>query len=319
MEELAKNVITVIIPAYNAAPYLNKCLDSVLNQSYQKLEVIVINDCSSDETAKIAAAIDDPRLRVINLPENHGQSYVRNLGIREAGGEFIAFVDADDFIDEKYYKTLFKKSVSSRADITMAETKLVYLDGRVSKTRNVPKECSSFFNKFALLPHGGACDKLFRTAFLRKNELFFPENYIWEDNLFNLKAVYYANKLATVSGCFYNYIKNSNSTTRSMLKKQKRRNDCVYIVGEMMNFMNENKFRQIEKDLVINFILTHMVTAEVREDPETAAKLEKILGRLEKIKVAKKHMFHFSLRKKQFSFLGKDLWNGSAAKDENNN
>ena len=71
------------------------------------------------------------------------------------------------------------------------------------------------------------------------------------------------------------------------VEKQKRCNDCVYIVGEMMNFMNEKKFRQIEKDLVINFILAHMVTAEVREDPETTAKLREILGRLEKIKVAK--------------------------------
>ena len=114
MEELAKNVITVIIPAYNAAPYLNKCLDSVLNQTYQKLEVIVINDCSSDETAEIAAAVDDPRLRVINLPENHGQSYVRNLGIREAGGEFIAFIDADDFIVKLFSENRYRAGLTLR-------------------------------------------------------------------------------------------------------------------------------------------------------------------------------------------------------------
>ena len=311
-KEIVKDMISVIIPAYNASAYVEKCLQSVLGQTYGNLEVIVINDCSTDDTAEKAMAFKDKRLRVINLPKNQGQSSARNLGIREAKGEYLSFIDADDYIDADYYEKLHDAATKNDADVAVANTKLVHLDGRVSRTWLRKTTVVSFYDKFSLLPHGSPCDKLYRTQFLRKNRLYFPDGYIWEDNLYNLQTVYCANKLTVAADTFYYYIKNMQSTTRSPAKQQKRKDDCVYIVSKMLHFMKNKHFRKRERDLVINFILTHMATEEIRKDKKTAAVLKKMLGRMGLVVPEKFHWFSFSLRKKRLCVLGKYLWNGTS-------
>ncbi len=310
-------MITVIIPAYNASDYIEKCLKTVLGQTYKNLEVLVIDDCSTDDTAAKVAAIKDPRLKLVSLRKNSGQSYARNIGIKASQGEFVGFVDADDYLEEDFYEKLYKKVIKTGADVTIANTKMVRLDGTVSHTSLRRRTVFSFFDKFSLLPHGGTWDKLYRTSFLRKNKLFFMEGRIWEDNLYNLQVVYYANRLSVADGTYYYYIKNDSSTTRSPQKIRKRKQDCLYIVEAMLAFMKKHKFLRHERDLVINFILSHMATTELREDKNVRDQLLKQLGRLEKIVPEKAHRFRFSLRKKQLCVLGKYWWNGKENGEKN--
>ena len=111
-------MISVIVPVYNVEPYLRKCLDSIVAQTYTDLEILVIDDGSTDRCGAIcdSYAERDPRIRVF-YTENRGLSAARNLGLDHATGEYIGFVDSDDWIEPDMYEVLLKKAVQTDADI----------------------------------------------------------------------------------------------------------------------------------------------------------------------------------------------------------
>lgn len=125
------NLISVIIPAYNVEQYLARCLDSVLNQTYQKLEVIVIDDGSTDGTGAIADAYaeKDPRVRVVNQ-KNSGSSCARERGIAIAAGSYVAFVDSDDEIEPDMLERLLNNALNYHADISQCGILYCFYDGR---------------------------------------------------------------------------------------------------------------------------------------------------------------------------------------------
>ena len=110
--------VSVIIPIYNTEKYLRKCLDSVCNQTLSDIEIICVNDCSTDNSLEILEeyASKDNRIKLIDFKENKGAAVARNAGIDEAKGEYIGFVDSDDFIDLDFYEKLYNKAVKSGAD-----------------------------------------------------------------------------------------------------------------------------------------------------------------------------------------------------------
>ena len=107
MQESGKTLITVVIPVYNMEKYLSKCIESVINQSYDNIEIIIINDGSTDSSLEIIKgyALDDNRIKVITT-NNQGLSAARNRGIIEGRGKYIAFIDADDYISKEYISIL---------------------------------------------------------------------------------------------------------------------------------------------------------------------------------------------------------------------
>ena len=110
-------MVSIIVPVYNVGAYLRKCLDSILNQTYRELEILVIDDGSTDRSGKICDEYrKDRRVRVFHT-ENRGLSCARNLGLDEAKGEWIGFVDADDWIEPDMYELLIGKAVETGADI----------------------------------------------------------------------------------------------------------------------------------------------------------------------------------------------------------
>ena len=105
-----EDLISVIVPVYNVEKYLNKCIDSIINQTYKNLEIILVDDGSQDSSGKICDEYTkkDNRIKVIHK-ENGGVSSARNIGLNNATGEWIAFIDADDWVDEEYLQTLFNR------------------------------------------------------------------------------------------------------------------------------------------------------------------------------------------------------------------
>ena len=117
MEEL----ITIIVPIYNVEQYLPKCIDSIINQTYQNLEIILVDDCSTDGTYKILEdyAKKDNRIKLIRNEKNLQNAETRNVGIRVATGKYLYFIDSDDWIDSDYIENMVEAAEKSEADVVM--------------------------------------------------------------------------------------------------------------------------------------------------------------------------------------------------------
>jgi len=117
--------VSIIVPIYNVEPYLHRCLDSLVNQTLKDIEIICINDCSPDNSLDILKeyAEKDERINIINFEKNQGVSVARNTGIEIAKGEYIGFVDSDDYVDLDFYEKLYKKARETDADMVKASLK----------------------------------------------------------------------------------------------------------------------------------------------------------------------------------------------------
>jgi hypothetical protein len=247
--------ISVIIPVYNTEKYLSQCLDSVLTQTFQDFEVICVNDGSTDGSLAILEeyAKKDPRIRVLTQV-NQGQSVARNEGMKLAGGEYICFLDSDDFYDEDFLYTLYTKSVESDADIVMTNTR--YVNGNDSTLTSLTTQMlDQFADRIKILPHGGVWDKIYKVTLLKEHHLRFHAGLYFEDNLFVVQALFYAAKMVVIDGPSYNYICNPNSTTRSSNTATKRKADTVQIAKMIMNFADAHNCSKAEKEILTDFCL----------------------------------------------------------------
>ncbi len=217
--------VSIIIPVYNARKYIDRCLYYLINQTLEDIEIIFVDDGSTDESIKIVreAARKDGRIKIIEQPHRL-QGYARNRGIESAKGEFIGFCDADDWVDKNYYEKLYEAAKRSNSDIACA------INVRISNIKYKPRlhftEEETFttingkFNACNLHKNECPTNKIYKRDYLRKNNILFPEGVYCEDKLFSLKAVYYANKLTTVPGVHYYYWQNPDSTVNRVKTKK---------------------------------------------------------------------------------------------------
>ena len=205
------NTISVIVPIYNAEAYLARCIESVIHQSYHALQIILVNDGSTDQSQAIAEqyAAEDSRILVLSQ-SNKGQSAARNLGLQYATGEFISFVDADDYVDKDFYAYMLHHI--GNLDCVQIGYRRVTKQGKVL-IQKLPKH----FHQFT-----SPCMRLYRHEFFAKYNLSFPMSMIYEDVIFSLdfwaaKPTY---KMLPYTG--YNYLANTNSTTatRNLVAKE---------------------------------------------------------------------------------------------------
>ncbi len=197
--------VSIIIPVYNTALYLKRCLESVCNQTLSDIEVICINDCSTDNSLEI---LKEYNVKIIDLKENHGAAFARNIGIENACGEYIGFVDSDDYIAPDFYEKLYKNS--ERADIVKgnildAETQSITPFYDMNEKIQTNK---SYF-------YYGFTSAIYKTSFLWDNEIKFPEgiNY-FEDPYFSIKALIYAHRIKIENNANYYYVQTSDSLSK---------------------------------------------------------------------------------------------------------
>lgn len=218
-----RNVVSIIIPIYNAELHLNKCLLSVLNQTYGNLEVILINDGSTDLSGEICDnyAKTDNRIRVIHQ-KNAGPSHARNTGIKMSVGEYIQFVDSDDWIEPDMTEKLVEAMVDhvqlvicgykNNADASFIPA----INGVYQK----PEFMLHFGNLYKHIIFPSPCNKLYRTAIIKEFAIRFSENMtMGEDLLFNMDYLKNCNRINIIPDQLYNYmISNNNSLTKSFNK-----------------------------------------------------------------------------------------------------
>ena len=201
----SKPLVSIIIPVYNVEKYLDKCLDSVVNQTYTNLEIILVDDGSPDRCPAICDEWKsrDSRIKVIHQP-NGGLSRARNAGLKIATGEFIGFVDSDDWIEPDMYETLLSTMLETGADIVVCNfyCEEVNSDAFIQKPKSPVIERYTAEEALKLLIsektfiHPVVWNKLFRKHLL--TNLLFPEDKIYEDNLWTPQAIGGANSIITM-------------------------------------------------------------------------------------------------------------------------
>jgi glycosyltransferase involved in cell wall biosynthesis len=206
-------LVSVIIPVYNVEKYLNKCLDSVLKQSYTNLEIIIVNDCSIDTSGKIIEQYVkiDKRIKYIKNTVNKGVSYSRNQALDVFNGKYVTFIDSDDWVERTYIENLYNKMHNSNLSLAMCALKSY--NNKLQQYAKKPNLYFSYnyflqtqqdiFNKDFFLLHLDqlpmfSASKMYIGDIISSNNIRFPEGKLYEDMLFNIYYLPFITKFGIV-------------------------------------------------------------------------------------------------------------------------
>ena len=239
-------LVSLIVPVYDVAQYLREALDSVVNQTYKDLEIIIVDDGSTDESASICEdyASSDPRIKLIHQ-SNKGLSGARNTGLEHATGEFVAFVDSDDSVSPLFIETLVN-AISSSADISICRYSTIETSGKmegVAATSVFPSISAGVFDRNLALKllaeekiSVNVCNKMFRRELW--SGIRFPEGHVYEDALASFKLFDKAERVVLVDESLYNYRQRVDSITSSV--SMDKINDCILAHNSVSKFIRNN-------------------------------------------------------------------------------
>lgn len=242
-------IISIIVPVYNTGPFLSVCIDSILTQTLAEIEVVLVDDGSTDESGTILDAYQqsDPRVRVIHQ-ENQGMSAARNAGMKMARGKYLGFVDSDDFVAPEMFDLLCRRAEDAQADIVIGNMLLYYHD--TCKTAGFRDEVLYYQLKnkvftVAEQPAMMGCvavwDRIFLRSFVERNEFVFPDGMIYEDALFTTETLLKAERIALVPDHLYYYRKNVGySVTDNEVKGRKHKQDFLEIHRRCQELLRED-------------------------------------------------------------------------------
>lgn len=258
-----KPKVSIIIPVYNAEKYIGKCLETVCNQTLKDLEIIVINDGSTDNSYEIINEYKNKDNRIItyNL-KNQGPSKARNKGLEIAKGDFIGFVDADDWCEVTMFEKLYNRAIKNNLDMVMcyattfnAQTQAFNYEDTYFSMKDFPEELKNktFTYKdikdvFFRIPVV-AWNKLYKRELIVDNNIKFPDFLYFEDNVFSLHTLIKAKRIELLEE---NLIYYRQFTKHSITQKDETKLDLFRVFDEMENIIEKNDTENILKSRYIN-------------------------------------------------------------------
>ncbi len=206
--------VSIIVPVYNVEKYLAKCLDSLVNQTFKDIEILVINDGSPDNSQTIIDVYQKkyPTLITSFIKENGGLASARNLGLENAHGSYVVFVDSDDWVDKQMIEKLYNKVTETDSDITVCGAYGV-IDGE-NHLLETFKQYSSDMNKNYIISCAGACWQIIKREIFVSHNLHFLENHYYEDIAIIPSLGLFANKISYLNDNLYYYLMRSGSIMR---------------------------------------------------------------------------------------------------------
>lgn len=256
--------VSIIVPVYNVEKYIERCINSLRNQTINDVEIILVDDCSTDSSLEICKRIakEDSRIIVIHKV-NEGAGMARNAGLNVATGEYVGFIDSDDFVDEKMYETLIERAKKYNSDLVMSG--MAFVDGnmfseageRVLKSyfdADTQFETEDDLKKLRMGIVGArpedvddsrygmsAAKNLFKNEIIKKNNIVFESErkMISEDALFMIDYISCIKKAIGIPEAFYNYCRNGNSISKSY-KKDRFEKSLIFV---------EEVEKRFEKDI----------------------------------------------------------------------
>lgn len=232
--------VSVIIPIYNSEKFLKKCIESVQTQTLKDIEIICVNDGSADNSLKIIKKYleKDNRIKLINK-KNEGLSAARNDGLEIAQGEYVSFVDSDDWIDKEFLEKLYLAAKKYNADIAVCGIKRLRSYKWKYHLKFDKEEFTDDVNrKFQLCDVPEKCyvwNKIYKLSELKKHKLLFEPNILYEDRCFTCEALIKFKRLVVIPDVYYNYWTNPNSIVKT--KSEKHLNDSKYTYEKMMDYL----------------------------------------------------------------------------------
>lgn len=266
--------VSVIVPCYNMEKYIERCLDSLQKQLLEDIEIICVDDKSTDNTGEIlkSRAESDPRIRIVTQARNMGVAVARNTGIKNASGEYIGFVDADDYVDIDFYQKIYNHAVKTDAEIAKGLLTVIENGHRFipptnehAKRRKI-RFCYDFTSA------------IYKKDFLDKYNLRFMEGVVLgEDITFLIKASYLCNKLAICPyGTSYYYVIRPGSANTTM--DLKKINSVITIVNHMIDYANSTlDMPKEDYDFILWFLMDVLVKNIIKSKFEDRHILEQVV------------------------------------------
>lgn len=292
------SLVSIVIPVYNAIPYLDECLASVLAQTYPHIEVIMINDGSTDDSEKQLSefAVSDERFKLYSQ-ENHGLGYTRNRGLSLSKGKYIFFLDADDTIPKKAIKLLVAAAEENDADYAVGKVVRFNENRRYIPIRHVEfslynqNKLTSLSESPELMQDSIACNKLWKKSLLTANNLSFKEGKYYEDLTLTLKAAVLAKKIRVIDKVVYNWRirehENNPSITQQQMKLANTLDRLEALEKNKKWLLDSNMADRLieEHDLksVLDIIRLHVIKYTLIEEVEREEWQSQVVSFLNKI------------------------------------
>lgn len=234
--------------------YLPKCLESLIKQTLKDIEIICVNDGSMDNSLAILKefASKDSRIKIIDN-QHQGVAKTRNTGIEQSTGEYIGFVDSDDYIDIDFFEKLYNSATKSNSDIAIASILKHKNFFNIYNAKYTKEETAiTIQDKIKLCEDKKhfffyAWNKIYHSGFIKENNIKFSEGQIYEDVMFAIKALYYSNKIISVYGTKYHYIEHENSLTKYKDKTGEKEQDLIKAYSELQEFCNSKNIEIPER------------------------------------------------------------------------
>lgn len=256
-----KNIkVSVIIPTHNNEKYLDKCLTSLMAQTLSDIEIIIINDGSTDNSKSIINKFIkvDNRFILINLKSSKGPGYARNKGILKAKGKFIAFVDSDDYVTSNMFNNMYTKAKSNRSDVVFCNFNMVDEDNKILMTStfvNNLKESGLNYLSQTIKSNisAGIWGKLYKRKFILEYSIVFDVKNNYEDIMFNFLCAYHTNKINFLNETHYSWLQRNDSRSKNI--SIQNINDRIETLDKIKQFLSKKKvYNQYEKDYIEGFI-----------------------------------------------------------------
>lgn len=238
-------LVSVVVPVHNIAPYLKKCADSLIRQTLNNIEIIFVNDASTDNSYSILQeyARKDSRIVLINNESNIKTAATRNKGIELARGEYIGFVDGDDYVDENFFEVLYEKAKSEDADIAkgiVREWKNGQLVNEITNEQIEAKGKHFFFSR--------VWSAIYRRDLLIKHNIRYHIDFF----CLQIQAVYYANKIVCTDKAAYNYIRHDDSCDSPWFSIEKWKRLNLGHGNFIYTWVQEHQYTEYEKSLYLD-------------------------------------------------------------------
>ena len=263
--------ISVIVPVYNVEDYLAKCLDSLVNQTLEDIEIIVVNDGSPDNSDKIIKEYAKKYDSIKSFKkENGGLSDARNYGIEKATGEYIAFIDSDDFISNDMLDKMYKKAKNDKLDIVLCDTINLYENGEQVLVKSNLGYSNDVVRNYLISPPM-ACIRLYKRGLFNNKKK--KKSLFYEDLELTPKLVKYTKKIGFINEGLYYYLQRNGS-----IMKQKEFNDKLLDIFTVLETNRKDLYKDYPQEIEYMYITHLLRTATLRflDYPNSGEYLERI-------------------------------------------